>query len=62
MAFVLESFQTAKSDPQEVTNAIVNLINLPKDQKPLRTLVDTSTVYVTIMANNTVKVQYDKPL
>ena len=55
-------FETAKPDPQEVADAIVNLINLPKGQRPLRTVVDSSTGDITKRANDAVKVEFEKAL
>ena len=55
-------FETAKPDPQEVADAIVNLINLPKGQRPLRTVVDSSTGNIIKRANDAVKVEFDKVL
>lgn len=55
-------FETAKPDPQEVADAIVNLINQPKGQRPLRTVVDTSTGEITKRANDAVKSEYDQVL
>jgi NAD(P)-dependent dehydrogenase (short-subunit alcohol dehydrogenase family) len=55
-------FETANPNPQEVADAIVNLINLPKGQRPLRTVVDSATGDITKRANDAVKVEFDKVL
>ncbi|TCD28619.1 SDR family oxidoreductase [Pedobacter psychrodurus] len=55
-------FETKKPDPQEVADAIVNLINLPKGQRPLRTVVDTTAGEITKRANDAVKAEYDNVL
>jgi NAD(P)-dependent dehydrogenase (short-subunit alcohol dehydrogenase family) len=36
-------FETAKPDPQNVADAVVNLINLPTGKRPLRTVADPTT-------------------
>ena len=61
-AAIGQMFETAKPDPQEVADAIVNLINLPKGQRPLRTVVDSSTGDITKRANDAVKVEFEKVL
>jgi short-subunit dehydrogenase len=38
-----QMFETSKPDPQFVADAVVKLINLPKGQRPLRTVVDPTT-------------------
>lgn len=55
-------FETAKPDPQDVADAVVNLINLPKGQRPLRTVVDSSTGEITKRANDAVKTEFEKVL
>ena len=55
-------FETAKPDPQEVADAIVNLIELPKGQRPLRTVVDSSTGEITKRANDAVQKEFEKVL
>ncbi|TDE17334.1 SDR family oxidoreductase [Dyadobacter psychrotolerans] len=57
-----QMFETAKPDPQDVADAVVNLINLPKWQRPLRTVVDSSTGEIIKRANNAVAVEYEKVL
>ncbi|TCC97960.1 SDR family oxidoreductase [Pedobacter frigidisoli] len=61
-AAIGQMLETAKPDPQEVADAIVNLINLPKGQRPLRTVVDSSTGDITKRANDAVKVEFEKVL
>lgn len=57
-----QMFETVKPDPQDVADAVVNLINLPKGQRPLRTVVDPSTGEIIKTANDAVKVEYAKVL
>lgn len=57
-----QMFETLKPDPQDVADAVVNLINLPKGQRPLRTVVDPSVGEVTKTANDAVTVEYAKIL
>ena len=52
-------FEALKPNPQLVADAIVHLINLPKGQRPLRTVVDPVTGSFTEIANKQVKEQYD---
>lgn len=52
-------FEAVKPNPQSVADAIVQLIQLPKGQRPLRTVVDPATGTFTEAANKAVKVQYD---
>jgi NAD(P)-dependent dehydrogenase (short-subunit alcohol dehydrogenase family) len=61
-AAIGQLFETTKPTPQEVADAVVNLINLPKGQRPLRTVVDSSTGDIVKRANDAVKVEYDKAL
>lgn len=61
-AAIGQMFETDKPDPQDVANAIVNLIKLPKGQRPLRTVVDTSTGHITKSANEAVQVEFEKVL
>jgi NAD(P)-dependent dehydrogenase (short-subunit alcohol dehydrogenase family) len=61
-AAIGQMFETVKPDPQEVADAVVNLINLPKGQRPLRTVVDPSTGEITKRANEAVKVEYENVL
>jgi NAD(P)-dependent dehydrogenase (short-subunit alcohol dehydrogenase family) len=55
-------FETADPDPQDVADAIVSLINLPKGQRPLRTVVDSSTGDIVKRANDAVSIEYAKVL
>ena len=52
-------FEAIKPDPQQVADAVVKLIETPKGQRPLRTVVDPATGAFTETANKAVKVQYD---
>ena len=61
-AAIGQMFETAKPDPQDVADAVVNLINLPKGQRPLRTVVDPATGEIVKSANNAVSVEYAKVL
>ena len=54
-----ELFEKVKPDPQMVPNAILELINSPKGQRPLRTVVDPATGTFVNDANKDVKEQYD---
>ena len=57
-----QMFETVKPDPQDVADAVVNLINLPKGKRPLRTVVDPSTGKIVQAANEAVEVEYAKVL
>jgi NAD(P)-dependent dehydrogenase (short-subunit alcohol dehydrogenase family) len=61
-AAIGKMFETVGPDPQEVADAVVDLINLPKGQRPLRTVVDRSTGEITRRANDAVKVEYQNVL
>jgi len=61
-AAIGQMFESTNPNPQDVADAIVNLINLPKGQRPLRTVVDSSTGEITKRANNAVKVEYENVL
>ncbi len=52
-------FETTKPNPQDVADAVVNLINLPKSQRPLRTVVDPTTGHLVKAANDSVQQQYE---
>jgi NAD(P)-dependent dehydrogenase (short-subunit alcohol dehydrogenase family) len=52
-------FEAVKPNPQLVADAVVKLIETPKGQRPLRTVVDPATGTFTEAANQAVKVQYD---
>jgi NAD(P)-dependent dehydrogenase (short-subunit alcohol dehydrogenase family) len=52
-------FEAVKPNPQAVADAIVKLIETPKGQRPLRTVVDPATGTFTETANKAVKEQYD---
>ncbi|MFC6100388.1 SDR family oxidoreductase [Olivibacter domesticus] len=57
-----QMFETANPNPQEIADAVVKLINLPKGQRPLRTVVDPSTGEIIKAANDAVRVEYTKVL
>jgi NAD(P)-dependent dehydrogenase (short-subunit alcohol dehydrogenase family) len=61
-AAIGQIFETANPDPQDVADAVINLINLQKGQRPLRTVVDPATGEIIKTANDAVKVQYAKAL
>jgi len=61
-AAIGQIFETVKPDPQLVADAVVNLINLPKGQRPLRTVVDPATGQIVEAANNAVATEYAKVL
>jgi len=54
-----QMFQTLKPSPQLVADAIVNLINMAKGKRPLRTVVDPATGSFSEIANKQVKEQYE---
>jgi NAD(P)-dependent dehydrogenase (short-subunit alcohol dehydrogenase family) len=51
-----------KPNPQDVADAVVNLISLPKGQRPLRTVADPSTGKIVQAANDAVEIEYAKAL
>ncbi len=55
-------FEAANPDPQDVADAVVHLINLPKGQRPLRMVVDPTTGVFVKAANDAVQVEYAKAL
>jgi len=57
-AAIGQMFETTQPNPQDVADAVINLINLPKGQRPLRTVVDPSTGNIIKKANDAVKVEY----
>lgn len=59
---IVQLFETANPNPQDVADAVVNLINLPKGQRPLRTVVDPTTGQFVKAANDAVQVEYEKAL
>ena len=61
-AAIGQMFETKKPHPQAVADAVVKLINLPKGQRPLRTVVDPSTGEIIQRANDAVKIEYDNVL
>jgi NAD(P)-dependent dehydrogenase (short-subunit alcohol dehydrogenase family) len=59
---VVQLFEAVKPDPQDVADAVVNLINLSKGQRPLRTVVDPMTGQFVEAANEAVQIHYAKAL
>ena len=53
-AGLAQLFETVKPNPQDVADAIVHLINTPKGQRPLRTVVDPATGHIVNASNNAV--------
>lgn len=61
-AAIGQMFEKANPNSQDVADAVVHLINLPKGQRPLRTVVDPSTGEFVQNANNAVSAEYAKAL
>jgi len=61
-AAIGQIFESKNPNPQDVADAVVKLINLPKGQRPLRTVVDPSTGEIIKKANDAVSVEYAKVL
>jgi NAD(P)-dependent dehydrogenase (short-subunit alcohol dehydrogenase family) len=59
-AAIGQLFETLKPNPQDVADAVVDLINLPKGERPLRTVVDPTTGEFIKRANDAVAVEYAK--
>jgi NAD(P)-dependent dehydrogenase (short-subunit alcohol dehydrogenase family) len=59
---IMQLFEAANPNPQDVADAVVKLINLPKGQRPLRTVVDPTTGKFVKTANDAVLVEYAKAL
>jgi len=57
-AAIGQIFESTNPNPQDVADAIVDLINLPKGQRPLRTNVDKATGHIVQAANKAVEVEY----
>lgn len=55
-------FEAAKPNPQDVADAVVNLISRPKGQRPLRTVVDPTTGKFVKAANDAVQVEFAKAM
>jgi NAD(P)-dependent dehydrogenase (short-subunit alcohol dehydrogenase family) len=55
-------FAKANPNPQDVADAVVSLINSPKGQRPLRTVVDPTTGTFVKAANEAVQAEFDKAL
>jgi len=58
-AGIMQLFETLKPDPQLVASAILQLIDMPKGKRPLRTVVDPATGKFSEIANTHVKEQYE---
>lgn len=54
--------ETIDPNPQDVADAVVSLMNAPKGQRPLRTVVDPTTGDFVRTANDAVQVEYEKTL
>ncbi len=59
---VVQLFKDANPNPQDVADAVVHLISLPKGKRPLRTVVDPTTGQFVKAANDAVQVEYAKTL
>jgi NAD(P)-dependent dehydrogenase (short-subunit alcohol dehydrogenase family) len=59
---IIQLFEAENPNPQDVADAVVKLINLPKGQRPLRTVVDPTTGKFVKAANDAVQVEYAKAL
>ncbi len=55
-------FEATNPNPQDVADAVQNLMNLPKGKRPLRTVVDPATGHIVKAANDAVKIEYDKTM
>ena len=53
-------FATIKPNPQDVADAVVNLINLPQGKRPLRTVVDLFTGAFVASANEAIQSVYEQ--
>ncbi len=53
-----QMFEAMKPDPQMIPDAIINLIEMPKGKRPLRTVVDGMTGSIVEKANNEVSKGY----
>lgn len=59
---ILNLFESANPNPQDVADAVVKLIKTPKGQRPLRTVVDPTTGEFVKAANEAVQIEYSKTL
>lgn len=57
-----QMFEKNNPNPQDVADAVVNLINLPQGKRPLRTVVDPSTGEYVKAANDAVQAEYERGL
>lgn len=55
-------FENVQPNPQDVADAVVNLIGTPKGKRPLRTVVDPTTGAFVQAANEAIHSQYAKGL
>ncbi len=62
VAALTAEMQTRMPDPQDVANAIVNLIGTPQGKRPLRTVVDPITGQYIDAANKATAEQFAKGL
>lgn len=62
MTAIGQLFSSTNPNPQDVADAVVNLINQPKGQRPLRTVVDPTTGEYVKAANDAVQIQFEKGL
>jgi NAD(P)-dependent dehydrogenase (short-subunit alcohol dehydrogenase family) len=61
-AAIGQIFENTNPNPQSVADAIVNLISLPKGQRPVRTNVDPATGHFVKAANDAVQTEYGNVL
>ncbi|MCE7054219.1 hypothetical protein LZF95_05995 [Algoriphagus sp. AGSA1] len=54
--------ESVNPNPQDVADTVVKLIDSPKGQRPLRTVVDPTTGKYVKTANDTVQAEYEKTL
>lgn len=59
---VNEAFQSLNPNPQDVDDAVVNLINKPKGKRPLRTNIDPFTGKYIMAVNEAVQKEFNKAL
>jgi NAD(P)-dependent dehydrogenase (short-subunit alcohol dehydrogenase family) len=57
-AGIMQMFEAVKPNPQFVADSVMQLINTPKGQRPLRTVADAVTGHLVETANNEVQEQY----
>ena len=59
---IMGLFESANPNPQDVADAVVNLIGLPQGKRPIRTVVDPTTGKYVKAANDAVQVEYEKAI